>query len=202
MPEEIFYAKGAVIQSYYAISNETPDSWSYCIKAIIPKRGNNFGEVLEYRVRQLRRQISRGSINATEPLNVVQTRFDPLGYDSFAIDFYHSNKTPELVFVSPICNPEKSDLSCGSIADVAYTFDCNYDVDSHCTKFCQSTTLLGINLIKKGGLEGIESIREKIIEKFSTYNNDRGADTYEAALQNKNLQSLFVNLSQLNQSSL
>ena len=200
MPEEIFYAKVAVIQSHYTISNETPESWSYCIKAIVPERGNNFDEVLEYRDRQLRRQISRGSINAREPVNVVQTRFDRVGYDSFAIDFYHSNKTPELVFVSPICNPEKSDLSYGSIADIAYTFDCNYDVDSHCARFCQSTTLLGINLISKGGLEGIESTREKIIEKFSLYNKDRGAGTYELPLKNKNTQSLLDNLSQLNQS--
>lgn len=198
VPEEIFYAKGAVIQSHYAISNEAPDSWSYCIKVIVPERGNNFDEVLVYRDRQLRREISRGINNAREPVNVVQTRFERVGYDSFAIDFCHSNKTPELVFVSPICKPEKSDLSYSSIADIAYTFDCNCDIHSHCAKFIQSTTLLGINLIKKGSLEGIESTREKIIEEFSSYNRDRGDGVNEVSLQNNNSQSLFEDLSQLN----
>ena len=198
MPEEIFYAKGAVIQSHYAISNEAPDSWSYCIKAIASERGNNFDEVIEYRDRQLLRQMSLVNNNARDPLNVVQTRFDRVGYNSFAIDFYHSNKTPELVFISPICKPEKSDLSYGSIADIAYTFNCNCDVNSKCSKFIQSTTLLGINLIKKGRLEGIESTREKIMEEFSAYNRGREVDISEVALKNNNSQSILEDLSQLN----
>ena len=76
--------------------------------------------------------------------------------------------------------------------------NCNCDVNSKCSKFIQSTTLLGINLIKKGRLEGIESTREKIMEEFSTYNRGREVDISEAALQNNNSQSILEDLSQLN----
>ena len=198
MPEDIFYAKGAVIQSYYSTSNEVPGLWSYCLKVIVSEQGNNFDDVLEYRDKQLRREISRG-INSRVAVNVVQTRFERIGYKSFAVDFYHSNTTPELVFVSPISKPEISDLSYDSVADIAYTFDCNRDLHSDRSYFIQSSTLLGINLIKKGRLERIESTREKIIEEFAFYNTDRGVGTGESVVPINNIQNRLEDFSRPNQ---
>lgn len=194
MPEEVFYAKGAVIQSHYSITNESPDLWAYCVKVIVSEQDNNFDEVLEYRDKQLRREISRG-INSREAVNVVQTRFERVGLKSFEIDFYHSNKTPDLVFVSPICEPEKSDLSFEAVVDIAYIFECNRNEHSGRVSFTQSSTLLGINLIKKGRLERTESAREKIIEKFNLYNRARGVGVDELAVQMSDLHNRSEGLS-------
>ena len=103
------------------------------------------------------------------------------------------------MFVSPICKPEISDLSYESVADIAYTFDCNRDLHSDRSYFIQSSTLLGINLIKKGRLERIESTREKIIEEFAFYNSDRGVGAGESAVSISNIQNRLEDFSRPNQ---
>ena len=95
----------------------------------------------------------------------------------------------------PICEPEKSDLSFEAVVAIAYTFECNRNEHSGRVSFTQSSTLLGINLIKKGRLERTESATEKIIEKFNLYNRARGVGVDELAVQMSDLHNRSEGLS-------